>query len=81
LDNVEDIISEVASVVGNLDQPDEQSSENLGIIVGVYGQIDNLIDSANFTVSTNVSTKKLNTTNLMYIQYYIVYYEHCVCVE
>ena len=56
-DNAEDVVSQVTSIVSNLDETDEQSEANLELIVNVYDNIvGNLIDKdSNFSVSTNVS--------------------------
>ena len=48
-------ISEVADVVTNLDEDDEQTGENAVLIAGVFNQIDNLIEEGALNVSTSVS--------------------------
>ena len=53
--NAEEVVSQVTSIVSNLDESDEQSKANLDLIVNVYDNIvGNLIETNNFSVSTNV---------------------------
>ena len=59
-DNAEEVVSQVTNIVSNLDEVDEQSEANLDLIVNVYDNIvGNLIDTTNFSVSTNVSQHNL----------------------
>ena len=44
----------MADVVNDLDEADEQTMENLEVIVGVFTQLGNLIDSG-FNVTDDVS--------------------------
>lgn len=62
VDNVENVIDSVASVVTNLDEADEQTMENLGVIVGVFAQIGALIGNSGFNVTDDVSIG-----NVMYV--------------
>lgn len=56
-DDADRVLSDVSNVVGNLDQEDDQSEENLELIAGVFDQIGSLItDNENFTVSDTVSS-------------------------
>ncbi len=65
-DNAEDIVSQVTSIVSNLEETDEQSEDNLKLIADVYDNIvENLIDTTNFSVSTNVSLRQQSKTNLL----------------
>ncbi len=65
-DNAEDVVSQVTSIVSNLDETDEQSEANLELIADVYDNIvENLIDTTNFSVSTNVSLRQQSKTNLL----------------
>ncbi|SMN12382.1 hypothetical protein SPBRAN_828 [uncultured Candidatus Thioglobus sp.] len=59
IDNVENVIGSVADVVTNLDEVDEQTVENLGVIVGVFTQIDDLIGNGGFNVTDDVSMGNL----------------------
>ena len=54
-DVADDIINDVAEVVSNLDQPDEQTEDNAGLIAGVFSDIGNLIQDGDFNVSETVS--------------------------
>ncbi len=64
-DNAEDIVSQVTSIVSNLDETDEQSEANLDLIVNVYDNIvGNLIDTNNFSVSTNVRQRNFTASSL-----------------
>lgn len=49
------IVSSIAAVVTNLNQEDEQNVDNLGLIAGVLGQIDNLIADEQFNATKAVS--------------------------
>lgn len=53
--DAENVISDVFNIVSNLNEQDEQSEDNLNLVVNVYGQIDSLIESGNISVSPNVS--------------------------
>ena len=50
------IVDSIATAVTNLEQPDEQSEENFGLIVNVFSQIDNLIESDEFNATEDVSS-------------------------
>ncbi len=67
-DNAEDIVSQVTSIVSNLDETDEQSEANLELIVNVYDNIvGNLIDKdSNFSVSSNVISQRALRNNSLY---------------
>lgn len=52
----EEVFSDVADVVSNLDQEGDQTEENLGLIAGVFDQIDDLIEEEDFNVTDDVST-------------------------
>ena len=54
-DEAENVVSDVSNIVSNLNQADEQSEDNLDLVVNVYEQIDDLIEAGNITVSSNVS--------------------------
>ncbi len=56
-DTADQVVNEVSNIVSNLNEADEQSEDNLVLIVTVYDDIvDNLIDDhSNFFVSANVS--------------------------
>lgn len=54
-DVAERTVSRIAQVVNNLDEPDEQSDSNLGIIANVYSRIDELVESGNLSVTEQVS--------------------------
>lgn len=50
------VISDVADVVSNLEEDDEQTEANAELIANVFNQIDNLLEGpSNFTVSPIVS--------------------------
>lgn len=53
-ENFEMIGTEVVTIVSGLDEEDEQSTDNLGIIARVYEDITNLVESGNVTVTENV---------------------------
>lgn len=44
----------VVSIVTELDEDDERSTENLNIIANVYEGITSLVESGNITVTENV---------------------------
>ena len=48
------VIGEVASVVTNLDQEEEQTEDNVELIANVFGQIDTLIGTGNLSVDISV---------------------------
>ena len=52
-------MSEVTDLVSNLDEDDEQTEDNLDLIATVYDSVEDLIDSGNFFVTTNVSIHTL----------------------
>lgn len=56
-DDADEVLSSVANVVSELDQDDERSEDNLGLIAGVFDQIDTLISDNVFNVSDDVSTE------------------------
>lgn len=51
----EAIVGNIAMVVTDLNQEDEQNPDNLGLIAGVLDQIDNLIADDMFNVTDAVS--------------------------
>lgn len=51
----DEIVGNIAMVVTNLNQEDEQNMDNLGLIAGVLDQIDNLIADNMFNVTDAVS--------------------------
>ena len=54
-DTAEEVVNQVSEIVSNLNEADEQSEDNLDLIVGVYDDIvGNLLGKSNFSVSTNV---------------------------
>lgn len=53
-ENAEEVFDNIASTLVDLEE-DEQSEENLILIVEVFEQIDNLISSDRFNVTNNVS--------------------------
>ena len=55
-ENAEVIVGEIAEVVTNLDQEDEQSEDNFGLIVGVFDEVDGLIEDGNFSTTEDVSS-------------------------
>ncbi len=57
IDNVNEVLGTVASVVTNLDQDDEQTSDNAEIIADVFVQIDNLIEDGQLNVTVLVSSQ------------------------
>ncbi len=67
-DNAEEVVSQVTSIVSNLDETDEQSEANLELIVNVYDNIvGNLIDKdSNFSVSSNVISQRALRNNSLY---------------
>ena len=52
--NFEEVGTAVVSIVSELDEADEQSTDNLVIIADVYEDITDLVRSGNITVSENV---------------------------
>lgn len=44
----------VVSIVTELDEDDERSTENLNIIANVYEDITSLVESGNITITENV---------------------------
>ena len=52
-EDADEALNTVVSVVGDLDEEDEQSEENLGVIAGVLDQIGDLIDEG-FNVTDEV---------------------------
>lgn len=49
------IVDNIAAAVINLEQPDEQSEDNFGLIVNVFSQIDDLIVDQKFNATEDVS--------------------------
>ena len=54
-DVADEIINDVAEVVSNLDQEDEQTEDSVGLIADVFSDIGNLIQDGDFNVSETVS--------------------------
>lgn len=52
--NFEMVGTAVVSIVSDLDEETEQSTENLKIIATLYENITNLVESGNITVTENV---------------------------
>lgn len=48
------VVSTIAEAVTNLEQPDEQSADNLDLIADVFSQIDTLIDRDMFNATPEV---------------------------
>ena len=53
-ENFEIVVTTVVSIVSELDEDDERSEDNIGIIAAVYDDITNLVESGNITVTENV---------------------------
>ena len=53
-ENFEMVVTTVVSIVSGLDEDDERSEDNIGIIATVYDDITNLVESGNITVTENV---------------------------
>ena len=49
------VISSIVTVVGDLEQEDEQSSENFGIIANIYENINELVENGEINISDTVS--------------------------
>lgn len=50
-----EVVSTVVKVVSNLDEEDEQSTENIGIIANIYDDINNLVVDGKINVTESVS--------------------------
>ena len=53
-ENFEMVGAVVVTIVSGLDEPDERSDENLGIIANVYENITELVQSGKIMVTENV---------------------------
>ncbi len=55
-----EIVGNIAMAVTNLEQPDEQSEDNFGLIVNVFSQIDDLIEGDMFNATEDVSSDEFS---------------------
>ena len=55
-EDADEVIEEIAAVVNNLDQEDEQTEDNVELIAEVFGQIDGLIEEGELNASISVRT-------------------------